>query len=176
MVDVQVGVMEGTWNAVEVLNNIAKVVEEARANRVPVVWIQHDDDELVQGSSEWKIVPSLVPLGEEQILPKKFNSAFEDTSLQQVLEGHGATHIVLAGAATNWCIRATAYGALERGYDLTLVKDAHTTEDIDMGDGTPILARDIVSELNVVMNWVSYRDRNNSVAAASEVEFKSAAT
>jgi hypothetical protein len=46
----------------------------------------------------------------------------------------GATHVVLAGAATNWCIRATAYGALERGYDLTLVKDAHTTETMELGD------------------------------------------
>ena len=49
---------------------------------------------------------------------------------------HGwALRIVLAGAQSNWCIRASAYGALERGYDLTLVKDAHTTSDLDLGNG-----------------------------------------
>ena len=58
---------------------------------------------------------------------------FEPTKLEEELALLGATHITLAGAMTNWCIRATAYGALERGYDLTLVKDAHTTANVDLG-------------------------------------------
>ena len=57
------------------------------------------------------------------------------------LAARGATRLVLAGASTNWCIRATAYAALERGYDLTLVQDAHSTKSMDLGDGRRVAAR-----------------------------------
>ena len=66
------------------------------------------------------------------MIHKKFNSSFEQTALDEELARLCATHIALAGAATNWCIRATAYGALERGYDLTLIKDAHTTDTMEL--------------------------------------------
>ena len=81
------------------------------------------------------------------------------------------THIVLAGAATNWCIRATAYAALERGYDLTLIKDAHTTEPIDLGDGNSIAAASIITDLNIAMKYLSYPGRRNSIASSGEVVF-----
>ena len=84
-------------------------------------------------------------------LDKHFNSSFEQTSLEEALARLGATHIVLVGAATNWCVRATAYGALDRGYDLTLIKDAHTTETIELEDGTRIEAANIIHELNIAM-------------------------
>ena len=78
---------------------------------------------------------------------------------------------MLAGAATNWCIRATAYGALERGYDLTLIEDAHTTETMELGDGAQIDAARMVDELNIAMTWLSYPGRRNGIAAAGEVDF-----
>lgn len=81
------------------------------------------------------------------------------------------THVVLAGAATNWCIRATAYAALDRGYDLTLLKDAHTTASIDLDDGSKVEASGIVTDLNVTMTWLSYPDRKNGTAATEEVDF-----
>jgi nicotinamidase-related amidase len=77
----------------------------------------------------------------------------------------------LAGAATNWCIRATAYGALARGYDLTLIKDAHTTGTIQLENGSKIEAASIVQELNIAMTWVSYPGRTTGTAAAEEVDF-----
>ena len=83
----------------------------------------------------------------------------------------GATHIVLAGCATNWCIRATAYGALERGYDLTLVKDAHPTKTLLMGNGTQLDAVTLVHDLNMTMAWLSYPGRKNATAKAAEISF-----
>lgn len=80
-------------------------------------------------------------------------------------------HIVLAGAATNWCIRATAYGALDRGYDLTLIEDARTTADMESESGATILAEGIIQELNIVMAWLSYPDRKCATATAAKVEF-----
>ncbi len=173
VVDVQVGVMGDAWEGPRVIKNVALAVERARAKGVPVLWIQHSDKELVYGSPEWQWVPELVPAGREPRIFKTFESSFEQTDLEQQLATLGATHITLAGAATNWCIRATAYGALERGYDLTLIKDAHTTRSMELDNGSKIEAESVIQDLNVVMRWLSYPGRSNSTATAAEVEFSS---
>jgi len=171
VVDVQVGVVQGAGDAPRVVANVARVVERARAAGVPVLWGQHEGDDLPAGSPEWQWAPELVPAEGETWIRKRFNSSFEETPLETELARLGATHIVLAGAATNWCIRATAYGALERGYDLTLVKDAHTTETMEFDDGVRIEASQIIRELNVAMTWLEYPGRKNGTATAAEVDF-----
>ncbi len=171
VVDVQVGVMAQAWDSARVIRNVCHVVARARAERAPVLWVQHDSDELPHGSDAWALVPALTPAAGELRLEKRFASAFEATPLDEALATLGVRHVVLAGAATNWCIRATAYGALDRGYDLTLVEDAHTTESIDLADGSRIEASGIVAELNVAMTWLRYPDRTNRTAAADEVTF-----
>ncbi len=171
VVDVQVGVMSEAWDAPRVIENVSRTVERARALGVPVIWVQHSDDDLAYGSAAWQWVPELVPAEGEPLIHKLFNSSFEQTDLEDELAGLGATHIALAGAATNWCIRATAYGALERGYDLTLVKDAHTTSTMQLDNGTSIEAATVIQELNVAMTWLSYPGRTNGTAAAEEVNF-----
>jgi len=172
VVDVQVGVVDGAWDAPRVVANVARAVARARTAGVPVIWVQHADaNELPQGSPQWQWVPELVPLSGEPLIGKQFNSAFEQTTLERELEVIGATHLVLAGAATNWCIRATAYGALDRGYDLTLISDAHTTTTMPCDDGTVIEAADIVKELNIAMTWLAYPGRKNSTALVADVDF-----
>jgi nicotinamidase-related amidase len=171
IVDVQVGVMQECQSAAQTIANVACTVERARAVQVPVIWVQHESDELRRDGNAWQWVPELLPAEDEIRVYKKFNSAFEQTNTDDVLARLGATRIVLAGAQTNWCIRASAYGALERGYDLTLVKDAHTTSDMDIGDGAKIDAATIVRDLNLTMTWLAYPGRQNSIAAAQEVEF-----
>lgn len=116
-------------------------------------------------------MPELVPAESEPRVHKQFNSSFEQTSLQSELATLGVTHIILAGAATNWCIRATAYGALERGYDVTLLSDAHTTETIQLENGVMIEAADVVQELNIAMQWLAYPGRKNGIASAEQVNF-----
>ncbi len=170
VVDVQVGVMEEAWDAPRVIARVARAVERAREHGVPVIWVQHADEELPAGSPQWRWVPELRPVEGEPLISKRFNSSFEQTSLEEELARIGITHVILAGAATNWCIRATAYGALDRGYDLTLVEDAHTTGAVEVG-GRTIAASDIVAELNVAMTWVSYPGRVNGTAAAEELDF-----
>ena len=171
VVDVQVGVMRAAWEQARVVRNVAHVVQRARIEGAPVVWVQHSDAELPHGSDGWQWVPELVPTEREEVIHKRFNSAFEETTLDAVLEQLGASHLVLAGAATNWCIRATAYAALDRGYDLTLVLDAHTTESAELEDGETLHARDIVRELNMVLRWLQYPGRRSAVATAAAVDF-----
>jgi nicotinamidase-related amidase len=170
-VDAQVGVLRDAWDAQRVIKNIGIAVEKARGQGAPVIWVQHSDDELIHGSPDWQLVPGLVPAEGEMRLDKHFNSAFEHTSLEETLARLGATRIVLVGAATNWCVRATAYGALDRGYDLTLIADAHTTETIELENGIRVEAEKIVRELNIAMTWLSYPGRTNSTVSVEEVDF-----
>ena len=171
VVDTQVGVMQEAWDAGRVVGNIALAVDKARNQGVPVIWVQHSDDELIKGSSEWELAEGLAPAAGEIRIDKQFNSSFEQTPLEDALSELGATRIVLAGAATNWCIRATAYAALERGYDLVLLEDAHSTGNMEFQDGVTIEAANIIRELNVAMTWVSYPDRTNTALPVEELDF-----
>ena len=171
VVDAQVDVMKNGWDAPRVVANIALSVEQARARGVPVLWVQHESEDMPYDSPGWQWVPELVPAAGEVRLFKKYASSFEETSLERELGRLDASHIVLAGAQSNWCIRAAAYGALERGYDLTLVADAHTTDDIQREDGSVIEARGIVDDLNIAMTWLRYPGRGPRIAKAAELEF-----
>ena len=171
VVDVQVGVMRNAWDSPRIIKNIGVAVEKARGLSVPIIWVQHSDDELVYNSPDWKLVPELSPAEGEIQIHKKFNSSFEQTPLEETLARLGVTHIALAGAATNWCIRATAYGGLDRGYDLTLIKDAHTTETIDIENNIKIEAVNIIRELNIAMTWLSYPGRTNNTVSVDDIDF-----
>ncbi|GAB4501074.1 MAG: cysteine hydrolase family protein [Anaerolineales bacterium] len=163
--------MRNAWDSPRIIKNISIAVEKARKSNIPIIWVQHSDDELTYNSPDWNFVPALSPAEGEIQIHKQFNSSFEQTLLEETLSGLGVTRIVLAGAATNWCIRATAYGALERGYDLTLVKDAHTTETLDIENGIKIEAIDIIRELNIAMTWLSYPGRTNKTISVGEIDF-----
>ncbi len=171
VVDVQMHVVAEAWDRTRIIANVARAVTRAREQGVPVIWVQHDSDEMPRDSAAWQLVPELVPLAGEARIYKRFESSFEDTTLESELARVGATHIVLAGAMSNWCIRATAYATLDRGYDLTLLKDAHTTSAIDLGNGTRIEPAGIVTDLNVAMKWISYPGRKNGIASVEEVDF-----
>jgi nicotinamidase-related amidase len=129
VVDVQNGVVTGAHGRDAVVANVRSLVEKARRERVPVVWVRHSDEELARGSDGWQIVPELVPGDDEPIVEKNYGDSFEDTNLEAVLAGLGVGRLVVVGAQTDACIRSTLHGAIVRGYDATLVSDAHTTED-----------------------------------------------
>lgn len=171
IVDAQVNVMKDAWEAARIIKNLARAVARARLEGVPVIWVQHSDRDLQHGSAGWQWVPELTPAEGEPAIDKHFNSAFEQTRLEDELARLDASHIVLAGAASNWCIRATAHGALDRGYDLTLIQDAHTTETMVLDDGTRIEAARVVDELNVAMTWLSYPGRTTGTATAEQINF-----
>jgi nicotinamidase-related amidase len=171
IVDMQRAVLRNTKEPSVVVENVGQLVLRARAEKVPVIWAQHSDEQLTHGSSDWEFVPELVPETGEPVIHNHYNSAFEETDIEHKLAEFNASHIVLAGAATNWCIRATAYGALDRGYDLTLVEDGHTTGDQPYFDGKIIEADNLIMDLNVAMEWVTYPGRTSCSRKASEISF-----
>lgn len=171
VVDTQVGVVAEAHDRDAIVGRIADLVARARAGGVPVVWVQHHDEELVEGSASWQLAPELTPLVNEARVGKSFNSSFQQTTLEDTLARAEVSQVVLCGAATNWCIRATAYSALERGYDLTLAGDAHTTSSLALGPDRTLDAADIIGELNVGLSGVSYPGVANQVSPTAQIGF-----
>jgi nicotinamidase-related amidase len=129
VIDVQNGLVAGAYERDAVVANVGSLVEKARRERIPVVWVQHSNEQLAKGSDDWRIVPDLTPGDAEPLVEKEYDDAFEDTTLETALSGLGVGRLVIVGAQTDACIRSTLHGAFVRGYDATLVSDAHTTED-----------------------------------------------
>jgi nicotinamidase-related amidase len=131
VVDVQNDVMGSSINRDRIVATISSLVDGARAADVPVVWVRHHaEQELVEGSPGWQIVPELVPAEGEAIVEKAFGDSFAETDLEEVLKERDVDALLLCGAQTDACVRSTFYGGLYRGYAMALVTDAHTTEDM----------------------------------------------
>ena len=169
VVDVQNGVVAEPHDRDAVVANVGMLVEKARSGGVPVVWVQHDDDGLVHGSEDWRIVPELAPDDAEPRVEKSYGDAFEDTSLERVLADLGVGRLVVAGAQTDECIRCTLHGALVRGYDATLVSDAHTTEDLSEWGAPP--PGQVIAHTNLY--WSNHRapGRTAGTVRTDEVRF-----
>ncbi len=147
VIDVQVDVMEYAWKREETISRIAELVRGARESKVDVIWVQHSDDGMQIDSEAWQLVPELKVLNSERIVHKLWRSSFEETELEEILEELKVGHLIITGAQSNLCVRHTIHAAIERGLDITLVSDAHTTLD-DSWNGAPIPAELIVAELN----------------------------
>ncbi len=137
IVDMQLGVIEKAHGRDAVVKNVATLVAKARREQVSVIWVQHSDKQLIKGTDGWQIVPELTPGDAETRIEKVYGDAFEDTVLEAVLSGLGVGRLVVVGAQSDACIRSTIHGAFVRGYDVTLVSDAHTTEDLSEWGAPP---------------------------------------
>jgi nicotinamidase-related amidase len=168
VIDVQNSVVSDAWHRDEVIANINTLVDGARDSGTPVIWIQHSDPWMPIGSEEWQIVEELKPDAEEVHIKKLYRSSFEETNLEETLSDLGVGHLIITGAQTNNCVRHTSHSALERGYDITLVEDAHTTSDSDWDSG-PLLASAIVDETNQAFMDYSLPNRSAKIAPAQEV-------
>jgi len=169
VIDVQKGVVAQAHERDAVIANIASLVDRARGEEVPVVWVQHSADDMPQGSAEWAYVDELVPANGEPLVHKRYGDSFEDTDLETVLSGLGVGRLVVAGAQTDACIRSTLHGAITRGYDATLVADAHTTEDLSSyGAPTPDL---VIAHTNLYWQYQDAPGRTADIATTSEVAF-----
>ena len=170
VIDVQNGVVDGARKRDEIVSRIADLVATARDNEVDVIWVQHSETEMPIGSEAWQIVPELKPAKNEKIIHKLYRSAFEETELEEILEGLDIGHLVITGAQSNYCVRNTIHAGFERGFNITLVEDAHTTMD-ETWDGVKITAEQIVAELNRACSKYQLPDSFVDVAKAESTHF-----
>lgn len=170
VIDVQVGVMAGAFERDSKIANMSKAIDKARAEGVPVIWVQHSDEELVLESAKWEIVPELSTLPQEPTVSKSFRSSFEKTNLEEVLEGLGVSHLFICGAQTDNCVRHTSHTALEKGYDITLITDAHTTTGFEW-NGYIINAARVIDEQNTNFMEYSLPGRTARAVPVAELSF-----
>ncbi|MFF1614078.1 cysteine hydrolase family protein [Amycolatopsis sp. NPDC058278] len=170
VVDVQNGVMETAHERETVLANIITLVDRARAAGTEVVWVQHTSEELPRGSRTWEYVPELVRAEGEPLVHKEYGDSFEDTDLEEVLAARGVGSLVVAGAQTDACIRSTLHGALARGYDVALVADAHSTEDLTAYGAPP--PGQVIAHTNLYWKYQTAPGRTAGTVETAEVEFE----
>jgi nicotinamidase-related amidase len=171
VVDVQNGVVGGAHERDAVVANVGSLVEKARRERVPVVWVQHSDEELTKGSDNWRIVPELSPTDAEPRIEKKYGDSFEDTTLETVLSDLGIGRLIVVGAETDACIRSTIHGAFARGYDATLVSDAHTTGDKSAWGAPPPDV--VIAHTNLYWKYQTAPGRTAGTVETKDVDFGS---
>src|SRR3954464_14373893 len=174
VIDVQSGVVAGNYERDAVVANITSLVDKARQGGVPVVWVQHNDDHLERGSERWQIVPELKPDDSEPKVAKSYGDSFEDTTLEDVLSRLGVGRLVVCGAQTDMCIRSTLHGAFARGYDATLVSDAHTTEDQTAWGAPP--PDQVIAHTNLYWKYQTAPGRTAGAVETKDVDFGSTGT
>jgi nicotinamidase-related amidase len=169
VVDVQKGVVASAFDRDAVVANIATVVDKAREEEVPVVWVQHNGEGLDQGTDDWRIVEELSPRDDEPLVEKQYGDSFEDTTLESVLSGLHVGKLVVVGAQTDQCIRSTLHGALARGYDAALVSDAHTTEDQSEWGAPP--PDKVIAHTNLYWTYQTAPGRTAGTVETADVVF-----
>ena len=165
----QNGVVANAHHRDEVIANIASLVERARSAAVPVVWVQHASDELVEGSDVWRYVPELRRDPSEPLVHKRYGDSFEDTVLEAELARRGVGRLVVTGAQSDACIRSTIHGAFTRGYDTVLVGDADTTDDYSSYGMPP--ADKVIAHTNMYWAEQAAPGRTAGVVATADVDF-----
>jgi len=169
VIDVQNRVVAHAHRRDDVIANINTLVDRARARDVPVVWVQHSDDDLPRDSESWQYVPELVRRHSEPLVHKCYGDSFEGTELEALLAERGVGRLIVTGAQTDACIRSTLHGAFVRGYDVTLVGDAHTTEDHTAYGAPP--PDQVIAHTNLYWKWQSAPGRRAQTVDTAEVSF-----
>ena len=127
-------------HALPAMRRLAKLVQRARAARVPVIYandnfghwrsdfqaiVRHCLDEDVRGRP---IAQLLAPEHSDYFILKPKHSAFFSTALETLLQSLGTKRLVLAGLATDICVLFTAHGAHLREYELFVPGDCTASE------------------------------------------------
>ena len=169
VIDMQNDVIANAFERDQVVANIRTLVDRARSQDAPVIWVQHSDDNLAEGSDGWQYVSELARLESEAVVHKHHGDSFEDTNLEAQLEARGVGQLIVTGAQTDACIRATLHGAFTRGYDTVLVSDAHTTEDFSEYGLPP--ADKVIAHTNMYWTWQTGPGRVAAVVDTANTHF-----
>jgi nicotinamidase-related amidase len=116
---------------------VRHILEAAREKGIPVIFTQDNqvDDpkysndlkkngtHCIEGTWGWKIVDELSPKKDEKVVKKREYSGFYGTSMDRILKERGIKDLIIVGATTNCCVRATVQDAFERGYSVTVPRD-----------------------------------------------------
>lgn len=166
LIDVQVNMFEegcSVFEGEKLLKALISLIVRARAAYMPVVYVQNnggEGDPDMPGTPGWQIHPALSPRLDDIVIQKHTPDSFHETNLQSELESRRIRRLIIAGMQTEVCIDATCRRAHELDYDVTLVKNVHSTFD----DGE-LTAAQIIARYNEALRAVV------KVEEASDIQF-----
>lgn len=130
VIDIQTLLVEAKPFAIaECLKVWQEAITGCREKGIEVIYIRHNDEELITGSRGWAIDKAVAPQAGEKIFDKHYNSAFKETGLQAYLDSQEIEHVIMMGMATNYCVDTTVKVAFELGYHVSVIENATTTFD-----------------------------------------------
>jgi len=171
VIDLQKAVVEDAVDVPGVLSRVNHLINEARNNGAPLIFIQHQeegDPQMSPGSPSWEFVDELDFRNGDSLVHKKYRDGFADTELKDLLMSTGTTEVVVTGAQSDYCVPTTALSALARGFDVTLVRNGHTTCATGPGNGS-VPGASVVEFINGHFEWLFYPDRKISVEEAASI-------
>ncbi len=170
VVDAQQGPAAALAGVTAVLDAIADLVARARLVGVPVVWLRRVDAELRPGEPGWQLCDLLASEPGELLIDHAWDDGFIATDLADALGGLSAGHLWLAGLGSETAVLQTYLGALYRGFDVTLIEDAHAAADVEF-DGCELSASQVVALVNRLVWRDQAPDVSGDLMACANVVF-----
>ena len=128
IVDVQEGLTKKNelYNDSLFIDTVDYAVKKCRMKGQLVVFIQHNNEQLLNGTNDWEIDKRITKQEGDVLLQKQHGNAFEKTNLRSILVNKGISEIIVCGLVTHGCIKATCIGGLQEGFKVSLLKNGHT--------------------------------------------------
>lgn len=120
------------FDSINVIARINKLSTTFRNLQLPVIHIQHDGTstgEFMKHNKDWEIIDEIDVFNTDLKVDKTANDAFYRSNLHELLEKQKVNQLFITGCATDFCVEATVQSALVKDYNITIVKDGHTTAD-----------------------------------------------
>lgn len=146
VIDAQVNMADPAYpchDARGVIGKLRTLIDKAHAAEVPVIYIQNNGPEGevdYPHTPGWEIDPEITPASGDTVIEKTTPDSFHETNLGKELTSRNIKDLVIAGFQTDWCVQATTRQAATLGYNVTLVKDAHSTFDTKSQTAPEVIA------------------------------------
>ncbi|HEY1352002.1 MAG TPA: isochorismatase family protein [Ktedonobacteraceae bacterium] len=146
IIDAQVNMFAATnpvYGSERLLTTLRALLARARKAGILIVYVQNNGGSGDPDQPEtpgWQIHPDLTPRKSDVVIQKWTPDAFYQTLLQEELATHGMKQVILAGMQTEYCIDTTCRRAFTFDYQITLVKDGHSTYATNLLSAAQVIA------------------------------------
>lgn len=131
------------FNESKLLNNINILIKYQKDNKLPVVFIQHNNKQLQKGTKNWEIHDALIKSKDDIVIQKTKGDAFRNTELNDILKANKIKNIIVTGLVSHGCVKETCLCGLKNNYKVILIKEGHSNWNKD--------AESKIEEVNLVM-------------------------
>jgi len=147
-------------NGARLLERVSRLIEMCRTNAIQLVYVQTcavSGQPYARDVHGWKIHPQLAPLAEDRVIYKRNSSAFDNTDLQQVLDGLGVRTLMVCGIWSEFCVVNTSMDAAKLGFEVYVAADGHGTVSKSKEAANNIVARqnERISQLDISVLAIS---------------------